>query len=1697
MDDHWEKSDAIDSKKSTVDGSTDDDDDNDENNTKNKYHDKFPKKIPSDCGVVSILECITQNPIKNAKRRRRLTRKIKDFNRKAEKIRKLAQGKDFCYQPNSLPLQLNFETRVSFAYELTRMVFCIDASPTLTATFGNFGTGSMGVNNDGDGVVCAIDRVEYMSRLFFNALVQPIKGISRFDITKGNEKSGGAQPTSSEDNFDWFPQITVTVVACYPKSLLSEYDNESFSILVSDFHIVDMKSANVLCDRIAAWMAMEVESSIAQKFSCRGGRLDSTTSSLEQIVETCHIVDAATLPTRARPCFVIATDCRAIECTSVMDLVKEQNLKDVPLHVIDLSCGRTHVQTTQRKVQPRDLDMMFDYDGPSSFPLSISDDYEALFNACRSTRGYFFNTQLLKMAASTIAGEVPPESPFTEDVYFSIKRRTTKPNALQWYIAFTLSPCCQHRGQPPVPTYFPQQRRDLQRYSEKVTCLMYQLKPIRIKSILILRIMDGFRTRKYGSNSQDADKVSIQFTLNVEGGTVIKYEISFNSSRFHNAMVGNATVKIILSGEGSFIKMVQEQYNLMRLDPSFTKKTISARDLDLNKICEFLKRIRDEDVLESKLCPLDWDDKLTKDSEFLTNFHQLSNGDIYRHFRSESFEVIHTQTFNFGDSNIDEKKLVELITEWSTKSIKSGKLYLKRLPTTAGKLTNYCLVEFKKPSSNIRVSNISMHFFEQVDVEYRFRFLASLKNFIESSISTFIVAPRIVSKYINSTTSNFFSSESPGIDHSSIFQCQSWDLLSDPELFPLITRQRSEVDHFCPVLVTPGNAIFVKFMMKDSDLAMIQYSIKKNHGNVSVSLLMDCNKADFSKAFSRFSVSKSPNAFSEIYDNLIERDQRCASVLRSRRQLLNIFNVKSEEPSLMRIDQSENVDKLLSYAEEYPLKLRFFDDRSAKANKILEKMTIKFILSKTHGIEVVELLVGRSQHLEVPGIWFLVRSDNNIFGVLHFPFKESNNEEDLDSKGIRYRKLTMFVISTMKLYSPNDQVLVQECKERNSAFEYSEKIFSLIDQIEKAHGQNFSLSLYLALRDPEFNSSFTVRPLDFNHVLSYCNDIPIIDNVEIMSSFEMDDECKSFGEKLVTHISEILKPVPLVEENVGRTYFYFYRHMNQNYEIEIDSRDYEKETEIHYHEPIFLSFTIDGKGACLDDLYQISSLKKQSSVLNSFITSFRQAHDDELTTELLPAIQEAVASNLTMRLNSFVAEQTMERLRMEHKANNEVDFENVKKCLYEAENVVVSTIPIHFYFSKADTMIDASTSIGMEGGFQQKFSLLNSCISEQCCIPVIEMLVGEFFAEDIEEFGWCFIHVPESFGFVSIHCYHPAGIERADEIAMIALKMVSDACHCTNQTLLLEHMHRTRTASTLMLPEHNINQTSNDNPFSFRVQENNIIEYPAGYFQCDVSFKTSFVLNRRCKGSNVILELELSILHSFAISNRGGIFVYKDVDERIFYMKLERGKDEDPESVNFIVYGIKKAGPSITLQLKGLLQKKLMSLCTEAISRVLTKNPQFHLMDTDIQFIRNFSKEMKDDSKNEEIFAYPLFVRDPVMVLVYFRQNIIGSSFFNYVLESDQKGSLDEAKRSSERKIGNFSEGIPFYFDTREFSFYYNASQFLPGKKFQPISTLTEGKSSCFTSLNHHTGIVLTQTSSVQRCKWENNFPVKLEQVWH
>jgi len=1630
----------------------------------------FPQTEAVSSGIVSLLECIPQTPIRQPKKRKRLLKRIKEFNKEAEDARKehAQTKKHYCHQPAKLPLKLNFNTRVAFAYDLTRMVFCLDASPTLTSTFGNVGYI--------DESICAMDRLEKMVRMFFRGLVEPITGATV------KKRSHNSEHADSENSPWWNPSIAVTVIAVFPLSMTRE-NEEASSVLITDYLVNNLSSADQLSEKIVDWATIEIENQIAARLGRLGGRLDSSSSSLRDIIEKCdHAL--STLPSRGRPVIVLATDCRAVLCDSILDLVRDRNLKDTPLNVLDLSGSHSH-KSGVYDIHEGPNYLTLDADGPSSFPLIIPDDSLHLHTACKSTKGYFIDAERLEEAVSTIAGNVSASSSFHNDVYFSVKRRVVRPNALQWHTIFALSPCCplfnSFWGNMPPPTYIQKRNDTIFKPAAigKTMFFSYILNPIRAKGILILRIMDGYRPRRYGNNSQDVDKVSTQFVLKLELGTVLHYEFSYVASRFHNPMVGSAHVKISLSGEPSFVQMVKNEY-ISNQFSSKRSRPMTLKEKACKRICQFLKWIRQEDLIESNICPLDWEHTLNDGSEFLENLARLQQYQLYRHFRFEKFEVISTcgdalkyllgSAENTGPIDL-EKRLIGVISSWSTRTILYGKLYLRVLPNSDGNLTNYCLVELT-PSELPRVFSIQLHYFEQLGPNERLLCAKSLRSAI-ASIDIFLIVPRPLSKRVLMNAARIQNSSFEYLNANNkgpyFQQSKSWELLHEPELLPLVAKRRSNFDDFHALVLDDKTTVLVKFVSGDNNrIYLVQYHLTMLADKALARIYMDMEQGLLNHSF--FTTKPEPILFKDIYSDVKERDHKCARALRSRRNLLSIF--EASPSTVIAINHTDDVQRLLLYASKSSRKLRFFYNSFGKANSILEEFTVNFILSGSLDAQVAEIFVGESQgigNMEA-GRWFLIRYDSDMLSMAYFPSTQTEVFDQNDEENWAYREIYFFTVAFADLYYYKADMENEPERDDENGILHLSRFFG---ELETAHKHHFSTSCYRALRLVENEGRLTSS--DFREVIACCNSEEVVDSIEILAPIRREQDFEG-DPKLAVLLRKMLSPVPggghylfftgsedaaisalanssLGSEDIGM--IDSDKNGSANEEVSVDADVTITHTNgppmYAFVPPLFILLTIDGEPATLNDISAIDSI----SSLSVFITVF-----DSILTSKKSFLHQAVISMIISSLNSFIAEQTLEQLLHEGKHIDEVDVEAVKLCLTEAENVASIPINLHFYRPNADTMIDAS-AIASKEGLQSCFFLLGSCLMKQRILDVTEASSGEFFAKDTTSMGWCWIDVPEAVGPVVVYAFHHNGIEVARRVAGEAADVVNDECRRVNQILLLETMQKSRTASDLLIAP--------DNTVMERTEENDgngfALTLPPGYFKCNISHEAFYELNRHCPPSKALLDLEY-VLNSFAVSNRRGVFVYKDEEGNIFYMKFEPREGRDIFSdygIAFFVYGIYPAGESITKQLDRLIKKKLMTLCIETISTELTKSQHFDLPQADVDFVKSFENTWRlldnDHSRaaEEEFYEFPIAVHDPVLVLLFFRQNISGSTFFNFWRRNGN--STSPAIDASEEKAASESgvrSGVHFNFDHRDFSLCYNATQFQLNPGFQSVSTLTD-----------------------------------------
>jgi hypothetical protein len=1138
---------------------------------------------PPVCGISRILECVPTNHRFTRKQRVALQNSMAQANAQAaaqaaaaahQRNSGLVSSTPYCHEPHTLPLRLNPSSRVFFAYQTTRIAFCLDASPTLTCTFG-FGVGAddysttpSASGGNGSDCCCPLDRLADMTKTFFTALVE--------NITLQQKNS-------------WQPVISVSVLAVYPRSPTSslqatstttssnnsdkrtassgntaeENEPPPASLLVRDYFIHDKASAEQLCQRIEKWALGEVESEIARRLNhhhcnCNVSNSHAAdpwnmplhSSSLQDLL---NAGDAAlsTMSSAARPVIVVATDGRSVSCGAIIDIVHnsgDADRVDVPLIVLDLSSPTSHepvwtnshnntnnigsscsssggtysiqAAAATKTILADHKFSLLNYDpGGAMFPLYLSDDTESLYGICKATGGCFFDGALLHEAARTRAGQVErPDSVLAMDHFFAFRRHATRPNAVQWYTLFSLSPLTptfySSWGRLVPPTYL---RRRLAARAAAITTIdaaatataapsslagspcaaapslppptggggvnsigfsehrrghgpsvsfsssmggtragpsggdvtkkshvrrvfsTYIINPIRILSLLLTRIKEGYRAKQYGQSTNDLDKVFITFSLSLELGTVLHYEISFKAlaSQNHHNHVGFAHIKIELSGEAGFIQMVKNDFLHQQHGHFYRSRPLTMAQQVSQRLCKILRWIRKEDMLQSYLSPSRWTDQLSSpDTPFIRRLGTLTSQQTRRHFRFDQFDCVceghmlpgyAQDTADFLEAFRDfdgEDKLINAIAKWSTRAIvladaqqqenKVLKRYVRKTQTAASGLACYCLIEISQSRVAGRLFTVSVETFGGASTSDRLAALASLKEAL-AGLSDVTVLDRQLDRYLVAI---------PGsLDLKQRFlECQhnhaSWDLVNDPQLLPLLIRRRTEIGGYLLLESRDDYALLARLEPRncpnsnelDDPGDLCQYQITIFPDKAVVDLHMESEGGAFrSKMTGRHRFS--PN-FQSMIERLKIRDQECGRALRSRTNLLRVFATGTQEEQPPFESRASSMSRLLQYASQTHLRLRFFHtEGSRSANDCLHSLTRDLLLSAQLGPKVAQLSIdAKSNTIDEagPGDWFLLEYDNHTMGIGHLSV---TTECEVAEEERSYRVLTLYTMS--------------------------------------------------------------------------------------------------------------------------------------------------------------------------------------------------------------------------------------------------------------------------------------------------------------------------------------------------------------------------------------------------------------------------------------------------------------------------------------------------------------------------------------------------------------------------------------------------------------------------------------------------------------------------------------------------------------
>jgi hypothetical protein len=1246
---------------------------------------------------------------------------------------------------------------------------------------------------------------------------------------------------------------------------------------------------------------------------------------------------------------------------------------------------------------------------------------------------------------------------------------------------------------------------------------VYAISPVRVKSILMMRLIEGFRARKYGQNTSDEDKLSVHLTVPLEFGIVVHYEFSYVASPYYNVLMGSAHVKIELSGDPNFIKSVKNDFINHQVGPIRDQGTVTIAQRMSAQLCKFIRWIRKEDAFDSYLTPREWNVHLQPGSNFLRRLGTMSSVQRHRHFDVDSsIEVVcvggdpfsnqESLLSEFIQEENGENELFRALLKFSTQTMIDRRCYIKQLPSSRRDLAMYCLINVKRSSEAARLFSVSLEFFGCQDERERIAIVQGLKDKLRSCAASLVLLEKPLSRYLKMLKQR----KAGNIERSQSFLHRAhWTLTKDDDLIAIICqRRRSSIGNFMLLDSSRNHALLGKFVssktlvqgQERSSLNLVLYHIRatSTKDRVSVEIYMETERGylnPFSFSF------RAP--FYEFFERVKRRDEECSLALRSRRRLLSVFGTPNEirpTPSTTSSNVTTDVDKiysgeeqeedicrLLVYANTTTKHLRFFKSGAGAANDALSTLTVETILSTHSGTtDISELNIDPTKTVGTctKGRWFLIRHDNHTLSFLHFTLSEESMGLDGGDDGVvamMSRQFTFHTVYSADLYQTKDDFDAGdeegECEE-----EHAEHlgVTEFAERIERNHAKNYASAMYLALRSNGEETPVVVDSKDFEYATSSClEEVKVADvYIPVSSSLQGGDMgITSKDSSLPDLILSMFEPVPV---DNGLHYFYYkgeetvtddHDHIvdrdrihdltvpyagimsvggddseslsspvkNDDDVMSFSSEEENEDDQLalvgdlarsasadtsqidcslsSVDPPVLVRFLFDGREASVKELTETHSGSSLCVLMTVFRDTTVHIPGRQLLSETsyrLPKIHAAVALKTANELKSFVAEQQLERLRQVGSQISEIDLRSAlyQLSLLKSKRVASSQLLLEFFVPGKDELVLASSPTGNEKSLESYFSLLCSEMGKQRVVKVKTITEGSGDFLVVSEGDsplpfWCFIQLQKGLGRILINVYHSDGFHRATEVAARTTAAIKQVCRRVNQILLLESLHRTRNASYMLIQEDddgkqgaskrkNTDDESREDLHRHGDHSHCRRRHLPGEFACTVKFQRSFFLFHRCSRKTAVMALESKVLHNFAVSNRRGLFVYKDEVDYVFYMRLSSFVNADgSEGIILLVHGAEMPGPSITTELCRLLERMLFSISLEALSSVLTKNPFYPLLPVDIGFVREFESKWtaiteNDESilstphENERSYEFPDGV-DPMLVLMYFR----------------------------------------------------------------------------------------------------------------
>ena len=884
------------------------------------------------------------------------------------------------------------------------------------------------------------------------------------------------------------------------------------------------------------------------------------------------------------------------------------------------------------------------------------------------------------------------------------------------------------------------------------------------------------------------------------------------------------------------------------------------------------------------------------------------------------------------------------------------------------------------------------------------------------------------------------------------------------------TKRRHEIGGFFILNSDPTREVFAKFVQNNGDMSsqsstdVVIYQVLSRSDGIFVDIHMEATPRMF-RPYSMIHYN-TPTPFNRIYQVVKSRDIDCAENVHSRTNLLAVFDTAGPpdddlivmQSSSIGMQQAQDVLRLIKLSASTKMKLRFFNSEgTGAANDLLRRLTAQYIISTSFQTQAAKLSIDENMPiLQHFGSWFIMRVDWYVLSIACLDLQDQiqGTAENLQS----IRELSFFTVGSYDLYQSDDDL--SDAKTASENANCGSDHFDLTI-IESDHAENFARACYLALRDHAnpiqslYNDevSYAMSSLSFEECLQ------IFITVDDLSALLNSDAPTVTGAKLCAVIESMLKTVPGSDEHL----FYFcgdeIDHSvtgpsiddSRGDAISVENQDAQdgrvleaEESNKRYSDtdnpPLFFTFTLNQERVGFKELLAL----KKSVTLAAQVSVFREkslsgtinSNPRRNTSHHELPEHVSIVSKLHFQLNRFSSEQTLEKYRFMGQSLTVEILEEVMLTLPKT-NHKSCEIQLQLFNSKSNSLVVVGENNDNDLlGFDVLVNEFNSDFTRASQDSFL--VLDDSASREVLPY-WCFVEI--QLRVISIRIYHPSGDEAAEEQLQVAQSLVQNICHRTNQLLMLESLYKTKRACTLLIAE----------PADMGGEDCLVSTRMLASYSCPIQFKARIPLHRRCAPQQAVAELETHILQNFIVSNANGIFVYKDESENIFYMRLSWSKvpdigeaEQNPHKIELLVHGCDKPGHLITDQLVCLLKRKALTLTLDALSSLLKKNPRFNMLSSDLAFIKGFASSFSVLGNDEDppslirTYNLPLTVLDPLIILLMFRQNICGNTFFQPLhhehSESFNKSdAIQVLEDDGEMKI-RFTK-LPNFFQ-----FYFNSS---------------------------------------------------------